>query len=60
MSTNLDEIRAEAEGKPLAMRSCWNCNPSHQHLKKETECVIYCFECGNYFFKGVKITDQEE
>ena len=41
-----------------AMRSCWNCNSGHEHLKG-AKCVIVCFECGHYYFKGEDITEPE-
>jgi len=43
----------------ITFRSCWNCNGSHEHLK-ESKFVINCFECGNWFFKGKKITDENK
>ena len=41
----------------LIMRSCWNCNPSHEHLKT-CEVPIVCYQCGHYYYKGVDITDE--
>lgn len=32
-------------------RSCWNCNPAHNHLKK-FECLIFCIWCGHVYYKG--------
>lgn len=37
--------------KEIAMRSCWNCNSGHEHLKK-AKYIFWCFECGKYFYKG--------
>ena len=37
-------------GEPV-MRSCWKCNSAHKHLKK-ADYIIWCFECGNLYFKG--------
>ena len=34
-------------GEP-AMRSCWECNGAHEHLKK-TNRMHVCFECGRYW-----------
>jgi PHP family Zn ribbon phosphoesterase len=42
-----------------AMRSCWNCNAAHEHLK-DANCPIVCFSCGHWFFKGVQLTEAEE
>lgn len=45
---------AKENGEPgYAYRSCWECNPAHEHLK-EAEMPILCNSCGNWFFKGVK------
>ena len=54
---NLEELREEAKKYPVVMRSCWNCNPTHEHLKEYNDVVILCLECGNYYFKGVNITE---
>lgn len=53
----LTKFEHPADG--IAMRSCWNCNPAHKHLK-ETDAVISCFICGGFFYKGVDITEYEE
>lgn len=42
------------ELKELMMRSCWNCNSAHKHLKK-TDYIIWCFECGKLYLKGKEI-----
>jgi len=34
-------------GEP-AMRSCWECNPAHEHLKT-VNCLHICFECWKYW-----------
>jgi ribosomal protein S27E len=41
----------------FAIRSCWNCNNAHEHLKN-SGCLINCFSCGKWFYKGVDITEQ--
>lgn len=38
-------------------RSCWKCNPSHEHLKESPD-VISCFECDHWFYKGKDITNE--
>jgi hypothetical protein len=38
-----------------AMRSCWNCNEAHEHLKDRAY-PISCPWCGHWYFKGVDIT----
>lgn len=48
---NRTEFRKE-EGEP-ALRSCWECNPAHEHLKDETcESLFVCFSCGRYYVFG--------
>lgn len=47
----------EANGAgSYAMRSCWTCNSAHEHLK-QSEQPIYCLWCGNWYFKGVQLTE---
>lgn len=43
--------------KQFELRSCWNCNPAHEHLK--THELICCFECGHWFYKGIDITEED-
>lgn len=52
----LEYMNADHEGGPYAMRSCWNCNSSHDYLKK-AEYPILCFACGHWYFNGVDITE---
>jgi hypothetical protein len=35
-------------------RSCWECNPAHEHLK--TAKWLVCFICGSSYREGVKDT----
>ena len=53
----LKQLREEAKQYEVVLRSCWNCNSSHEYLKEYNDIVICCFECGHYFFKGVDITE---
>ncbi len=48
-----DILKKDSAG--YAMRSCWNCNPAHEHLKK-ADCPILCSECGHWYFRGYDIT----
>ena len=48
--------RAQEDNPTVTMRSCWNCNPSHEHLKN-SDCVIMCLECGEFYYLGVKISE---
>jgi len=50
-----DEAIKEAEGKQVVMRSCWQCNGAHEHLKS-ADYVVYCvLGCGRLYWKGVEI-----
>lgn len=40
--------------KGPTIRSCWECNPAHEHLKSAA--LLYCFACGCVYKKGVKNT----
>ncbi len=43
----------------IQLRSCWDCNPAHEHLRRVESSVISCFDCGRYLFKGEDVTDYE-
>lgn len=61
----VDAARAAAEKylaenpDGMSIRSCWNCNGAHEHLKKAPN-VICCFACNHWFFAGVDITATDE
>jgi len=40
----------------FAMRSCWECNSSHEHLLKATG-LFTCFECGRWYMDGDYFTN---
>jgi hypothetical protein len=40
--------------KGPTIRSCWECNPAHEHLKSHA--LLYCYTCGHVYKKGVKNT----
>lgn len=42
----------------MVYRSCWNCNPLHEHLRV-SKFVIHCTWCGRFYYKGVDITEDE-
>lgn len=35
------------------IRSCWECNPAHEHLK-QAEYIVACPWCGKAYLKGVE------
>jgi len=51
------QIQAKERGD-FSMRSCWNCNSAHDHLKKRDHAIV-CFVCGHWYFKGERITPDE-
>ena len=50
-----DEAIKEAEGKQVVMRSCWQCNDAHEHLKQADYVVFCAMGCGRLYWKGVEI-----
>jgi hypothetical protein len=54
-----NKLREEKGIGCVVFRSCWNCNPAHEHLKTVTDAVILCFGCGHYFYNGVQISTEE-
>lgn len=41
------------------LRSCWNCNEAHKHLKK-VDYIILCLWCGKMYFKGKELVIEGE
>jgi hypothetical protein len=51
---------AEGAKAQVIMRSCWNCNGAHEHLK-QADYVVWCVAgCDNYYYKGVKLNADTE
>ena len=42
------EGKIEMEENEPAMRSCWECNQAHEHLK-QVNVLHVCFDCGRYW-----------
>lgn len=38
----------------IPFRSCWECNPSHEHLRDVAR-MFWCFECGKIYVLGVEV-----
>jgi hypothetical protein len=59
---DIEQLRREAkkllkeDDLNLRIRSCWNCNLAHEYLK-EADYVINCYQCGDWYYKGVNITE---
>ena len=47
-----NKMAEECEGQGPCMRSCWNCNGAHEHLK-DRPFVFTCFACGIQYVSGV-------
>lgn len=43
--------RYSMEEREPVLRSCWECNPSHEHLKNVNRLHL-CFGCGRYWIYG--------
>jgi len=59
----IEEARAAARiymqhNNPV-IRSCWNCNLAHEHLKNAEYPFMCAMGCGHWFYKGVDITKDE-
>lgn len=55
---DIEALRREAETliaedpDKHVMRSCWNCNPAHEHLQDRDTVLITCYSCGHHYYKG--------
>lgn len=57
---SLDErqaLIARAEGRTPVLRSCWECNGAHKHLKEKNNTLFLCIGCNRYFMDGVFLTE---
>ena len=58
--TDMDAALKMKAAGDFAMRSCWNCNPAHEHLKNDDPAFLFvCFDCGHWFYRGADLTTQE-
>lgn len=54
-----EEAIRQADGRDVVMRSCWNCNGAHAHLKG-ADYVVFCVAgCGHFYWKGVQLDNNE-
>jgi len=61
---DIEKLRAEAEllanKGDFQMRSCHRCNSAHDYLTNESDGpLVVCFDCGNWYLKGVDITYED-
>ena len=57
----VEQARAEAiaildarDESKIQLRTCWNCNASHEYLKGSS-LLIKCFACGCWYFMGFHV-----
>ena len=46
-----EEYKKRLKKDEPVLRSCWNCNSAHKHLKN-ADYIIYCIWCGKMYYKG--------
>ena len=56
--TNIEKAKELGKKKEFSMRSCWECNPAHEHLKNVGG-LFTCFECGRWYMNGDYFTNEE-
>jgi hypothetical protein len=56
---DLNALREQAGPLERTMRSCWDCNGAHAHLRAVEAFVVWCFCCGRYLYRGVDITEYD-
>jgi hypothetical protein len=56
--TNLEKAEELKRKGEFSMRTCWECNPAHKHLKK---CggLFVCFDCGRWWMNGEYFTNEK-
>lgn len=50
-------IKLQKDGE-FSMRTCWECNPSHEHLK-EVGGLFTCIDCGRWYMNGGYFNNEE-
>lgn len=56
--TNIEKAEELGAKKEFSMRSCWECNSAHKHLK-EVGGLFTCFDCGRWYMNGDYFTNEE-
>jgi hypothetical protein len=49
--TNIEKATELKDNNDFAMRSCWECNPAHDHFKEKPGLFV-CFCCDRWFMNG--------
>jgi len=59
--STLREEACQLDASDAMLRSCWQCNPSHDRfLKFYNDRAIVCFECGRVYYRNVDITQYRD
>lgn len=56
--TNIDRAQELRDASDFAMRTCWECNPAHEHLK-DVGGLFTCIDCARWFMNGDYFTNDE-
>jgi ribosomal protein L37AE/L43A len=56
--TNLEKATQIGEKQEFSIRSCWDCNGSHEHLKNVSG-LFTCFSCGRWYMNGGFMDDDK-
>ena len=49
--TNYEKALELKELDNFLVRTCWNCNGAHKHLKHVSG-LFHCFDCGKWYMNG--------
>lgn len=55
---NIEKAHELLDKKDVSMRTCWECNPGHEHLKNVGG-LFHCFDCGRFFMNGNYFTNEK-
>lgn len=54
-------LKRRKGAQAFAIRTCWNCNAAHEHLRDPdwTEQMLVCIGCNRVFYRGLDITEDD-
>lgn len=55
--TNLEKAEELKAADAFALRSCWECNPAHNYLKKAPGLFV-CYDCSRWYMNGGYFNDE--
>lgn len=56
--SNEDKALELQKAGDFAMRTCWECNPAHEHLKT-VRGLFTCISCGRWYMNGGYFDNEE-